>query len=206
MNGRQPLPRPRSRAAEVRRDVTQVSLCLAGRGPSCFDEDRHALAIVNVILGAGLSSRLYRKIREDEGLAYSVYSFFDVLRDTGMFGLFLGVAPENTLRSLELACREIRKLKRDGARRWELESAKAQLLMAQVLAYESTYDRMNRIAVSEICYGRQASLNQIVERIQRIDHDEVQEVLERYLQPRRFSAVTLGPPGMTYPRRGDWEF
>lgn len=206
LDGSQPLSRPRSRAVRVGRDVTQASICLAGRGPSYHDEKRHALAIVNMILGAGLSSRLYQRIREEEGLAYSVYSFFDVLRDTGLFGLFLGVAPENTLRSLELASKEIRKLKKNGVRRWELESAKAQLLMSQFLTYESTYDRMSRIALSEICYGRQASMEQVIARIHKIDRDEVQSMIERYLQPQRYSIVTLGPPGMDYPRKGDWDF
>ncbi len=205
-NGHYPLTRFRSRALRIGRDVTQVSLCLASRGPSYHEEDRHALAIVNMILGAGLSSRLYQRIREEEGLAYAVYSFFDALRDTGLLGIFLGVAPENTVRSLDLTCKEIRRLKRDGARQWELESAKAQLLMSQFLSYESTFDRMNRIAASELCYGRQSKLGAGVERIQAVGRDEVQAVIERYLRPQRFSAVALGPPGMTHPRRGDWEF
>jgi predicted Zn-dependent peptidase len=186
--------------------VTQVCLCLAGRGPSYNEEDRHALAVLNMILGAGMSSRLFQRIREDEGLAYNVYSFLDVLRDTGLFGVYLGVAPENTRRSLDLTCREIRRLKRDGVRRWEIESAKAQLLMSVLLGYESTYERMNRIAQSEICYGRQASLDQVVERVMRIDQDEVHAAIEKYLRPQRFSVITLGPKGMEFPASGDWDF
>jgi predicted Zn-dependent peptidase len=159
-----------------------------------------------MILGAGLSSRLYQKIREDEGLAYSVYSFLDILRDTGLFGIFLGIAPDNSQRGLELICREIRRLKKHGIRRWELESAKAQLLMSHFLTYESTYERMCRIAQSEICYGRQAPLDQIIARVQTIDRDEVETALERYLKPQRFATVALGPPGMRYPRVRDWDF
>ncbi len=186
--------------------MTQVSLCLAGRGPSYREEDRHALSILNMVLGAGLSSRLFQRIREEEGLAYTVYSFLDVLRDTGLFGVYLGVAPENTRRTLDLTCREIKMLKREGIRRWEMESAKAQLLMSHFLGYESTYERMNRIAQNEICYKRQSSLEGVIDRIQGITDDEVHDVIDRYLQPQRFSVVTLGPPGGDYPHHGDWDF
>jgi predicted Zn-dependent peptidase len=205
-NGHFPLTRFRSRVVKVEREVTQVSLCLAGRGPSYHDEDRHALAILNMVLGAGMSSRLVQRIREDEGLAYTVYSFLDVLRDTGLFGIYLGVAPENVARALDLTCREIRRLKRDGIRRWELESAKAQLLMSHLLGFESTYERMSRVAIGEIYYGRQASLEGVIERVQAIGDDEIRAAIDRHLQPGRFSVITLGPPGGAYPRAGDWEF
>ncbi len=205
-NGRTPLTRFRSRAVHVEREVTQVSLCLAGRGPSYHDEDRHALAILNMVLGAGMSSRLVQRIREDEGMAYTVYSFLDILCDTGLFGIFLGVAPENVEKALDMTCREIRRLKRDGIRRWEIESAKAQLLMSFLLGFESTYERMNRIAVGEIYYGRQASLEGMLEHVQAIGQEEVHRAIDRYLQPGRFSVVTLGPPAGVYPRAGEWEF
>jgi predicted Zn-dependent peptidase len=97
-------------------------------------------------------------------------------------------------------------LKRDGVRRWEVESAKAQLLMSVLLGYESTYERMNRIAQSEICYGRQASLDQVVARVMQIDLDEIDAVIDRYLRPQRFSVIALGPRGTEFPASGDWEF
>ena len=205
-NGSRPLPRFRPRSVGIPRDLTQCSLCLAARGPSYREEARHALAVINMVLGAGLSSRLYQRIREDEGLAYSIYSFFDLLKDTGIFGIYLGVAPGNVKRSLDLTAREIRRLKRDGIRRWELESAKAQLLMSQFLGYESTYDRMNRIAMSELSYGRQASLSDVIRRVEAIDADEVQEVIEALFRPQRFSLVALGPKAAGMPRSGDWDF
>lgn len=205
-DGHYPLTRFRSRTHQCERDITQVSLALAGRGPSYHGADRFTLSVLNMILGAGISSRLFRKIREDEGLAYTVYSFLDQMRDTGIFGIFLGVAPENTRRALALACREIRKLKRDGIRPWELESAKAQLLMSHFLGFESTYERMNRIALSEIGYGRQASLERLLQKIHEISADEVQEAIERYLQPDRFCLLTLGPKKGDYPGSGDWDF
>jgi len=100
----------------------------------------------------------------------------------------------------------IRRLKRDGVRRWELDSAKAQLLMSHFLGFESTYERMNRIATSEISYGRQASLAEVVAKLQAITEDDVQETIERYLQPERFCLVTLGPAKGDYPGFGDWDF
>jgi len=194
-NGRIPLPRFRQRVAHVERDLSQVSVCLVRRGPSYHDPSRHAKYLLNTILGAGGSSRLYQCIREEEALAYAVYSFMDSYRDTGAFGVYLGVNPDQTARALRLVCRELRRVKRDGVRAWELEAAKAQVFAGLFLSYESMYERIARLAHNQEYYGRQVPLAQVVDAIEQVTLEDVQRAAEDLLDPARFSLVTLGPAG-----------
>jgi predicted Zn-dependent peptidase len=193
------LPRFRRREQHVEKDVSQVSVCLVRRGPSYRDRNRHAQYLLNTILGAGASSRLFQAIREDEGLAYTVYSFLDSFRDTGVFGVYLGVSPERVHRALRLVCRELARLKRDGIRRWELESAKAQIFTGVFLSYESMYERIARLAHNQQYHGGQVPLEEVVRAIDGIDREAVQAAAEELLDPDAFSLVTLGPAGCPRP-------
>ena len=185
--------RPSERHEE--RDLQQASLCLVRRGPSARDADRHTHAVLNTILGAGMSSRLFQKIREDEGLAYSVYSFSDPFRDTGIFGVILGCHPSKLERAFSLVCRELARIKRSGIKRWELESARAQLLTGLFLSYESMYDRISRLAHNELHFGRQLPIQDGVDGIAEVDEAEVLKAAQELLDPSSFSLVTLGPAG-----------
>ncbi len=205
-DGRPRIPRFTPEVRHVEREINQASVCLVRRAPSYHDRDRHVVYLLNTILGAGASSRLYQSIREDEGLAYSVYSFMDSFEDTGMFGIFLGVSPGQMKRSLRLVCRELRRVKRDGVRIWELESAKAQVFAGLFMSYESMYERIGRLAHNEIHYGKQLPLPQIVETIDGITREEIQEAAGKLLDPTRYSLVTLGPAGHPRPGLEDLEF
>ena len=200
------MPRFRARVHHEEKEVSQASVCLVRRGPSYRDKDRHAVYILNTILGAGASSRLYQTIREDEGLAYSVYSFMDSFRDSGLFGVYLGVSPEQMKKALRLVCRELRRVRRQGARAWELESAKAQIFTGLFLSYESMYERIGRLAHNEIYYGEQLPLAEVVQTIDRITLDDVQQAAETLLEPSRYSLVTVGPGGHPRPGLEDLDF
>lgn len=206
VNGSKPLPHVRPKARHEEREISQASLCLMRRGPSYKDRNRHAVNVLNTILGAGASSRLYQAIREDEGLAYSVYSFVDSFRDTGMFGIYLGVSPDRMERALRLVCRELRRIRRQGARAWELESAKAQIFTSLFLSYESMYERIGRLAHNQIYYGGQVPAGEVVAAIDRITLGDVQEAAESLLDPSKYSLVTVGPGKRTRPGLEDLDF
>lgn len=200
------LPPFRPRVRHVERDLSQASVCLARRGPSYRDRRRHVVYVLNTILGAGASSRLYQTIREDAGLAYSVYSFADSYRDTGVFGVYLGVSPDKMERALRIVARELKRIRRDGVRAWELDSAKAQIYTGLFLSYESMYERIARLAHNQEYYGRQVPLARVVDAIERITLDEVHEAAVDLLNPARFSLVTLGPAGKPRPGLDALEF
>jgi predicted Zn-dependent peptidase len=205
-NGSVPLPRFRPQVRHQERDISQASVCLVRRGPSYKDRDRHALYLLNTILGAGASSRLYQTIREDAGLAYSVYSFMDSFRDTGMFGVYLGVSPDQMTRALKLVCRELRRIRKSGAHAWELESAKAQVFTGLFLSYESMYERVGRLAHNQMYYGQQVPLAEVVAAIDRITLDDIRKAAEELLDPRKYCLVTLGPAGHRKPGLEDLDF
>lgn len=198
------LPRPSERHEE--RELQQSTLCLVRTGPSARDANRHAHAVLNTILGAGMSSRLFQKIREDEGLAYSVYSFGDSYRDTGMFGVLLGCQPAKLGRAFRLVGKELQKIKRGGIKRWELESARAQLLTGLFLSYESMYERINRLAHDELYFDRQIPIAETVAGIASVGAEEVRIAAEELLRPEAFSLVTLGPAIKKGPRLSDLDF
>jgi predicted Zn-dependent peptidase len=193
------MPRFRARERHEEKDLAQASLCLLRRGPSYRDRDRHAIFVLNTILGSGASSRLYQSIREDEGLAYSVYSFLDSFRDTGAFGVYLGVGADRLGEALRLVCRELRRIRERGVHVWELESARAQIFTGLFLSYESMYERVARLAHNELYYGGQVPLAEVVGAVERITLEDVHRVARELLDPSRFCLVTLAPAGTKRP-------
>jgi predicted Zn-dependent peptidase len=200
------LPRFRPCVRHEVREINQASLCLIRRGPSYHDRNRHAVYVLNTILGAGASSRLYQSVRENEGLAYSVYSYADSYLDTGMFGICLGVSPEHMNRALRVVCRELRRIRDKGARAWELESAKAQIFTGLFLSYESMYERISRLAHNQMYFSRQMPLDSVVAGIERVTLADVRQAAQKLLQPDRFSLVTVGPDGHRRPSLDDLQF
>ncbi|MCA9727914.1 MAG: insulinase family protein, partial [Candidatus Eisenbacteria bacterium] len=142
---------------------------------------------------------LFQRIREDAGLAYTVYSFMELMEDTGLFGVFLGVDPANTEKAFGLTCREFRRVREQGVKKWELESAKAQILTSLFLSYESMFDRISRLANNEMYYRRQVPVRKVVDAVLKVDLDDVRAAAQRLLDPRRYSLVTLGPAGSARP-------
>ncbi len=202
---RTPKERPPSERHEER-DLQQASLCLVRRAASARAPERHAEAIFNTILGAGMSSRLFQRIREAEGLAYSVYSFHDTYRSTGMFGVYLGCQPNKLRRAFTLVQREFTRIRDGGIRRWELESARAQLLMNLFLSYESMYERINRLAYNELHHGGQVPLARAVAEISDVTAEQVAVAARALLDPAHFSLATVGPAGHARPRLADLDF
>lgn len=201
--GRGTLPPFRATTTHLERDLQQTSICLMGRGPSAADESRHAASVLHTILGSGMSSRLFQKVRETHGLAYTVYSYMEVLRDSGIFAFYLGVEPKEARRALRLVGSEFRKVRDKGIRKWELESAKAQLLTQLFLSYESMFERMNRLAYDELYYGKQFSIQSLIEEIVAVSAEDVRAAADVLLRPDAFALVTAGPGGVAAPALED---
>jgi len=200
------IPRARQSVRHEIRPVQQAYICLLRRGPAYGDPRRLNAYVLNTILGTGASSRLFQAIREDEGLAYSVYSFLDSYRDTGAFGVYLGVNPARMRKALRLVCRELGRIRRHGVRAWELESAKAQIYTGLFLSYESMAERIGRMAHNEIYYGRHWPLEKVVARVDAVTREDVHRAAVETLDPGRFSLVTLGPDGFDRPGLEDLDF
>ncbi|UCF81668.1 MAG: insulinase family protein [Acidobacteriota bacterium] len=196
-----PTPRqtPRFRpATRIRRKpaLEQAHFLLGVEGVNARSPLRYPLSIMNTVLGDGMSSRLFQKIREEAGLAYSVYSFLQSYADTGFFAVYAGVAPRNLKRALAMAVREIRGMARDGLTKEELRRAKEQLKGGFMLASESSAQRMTRIAITEILGRRQETLNKTLDRIERVRRSDVLRAARTLFAKERFALSLVGGKGM----------
>lgn len=178
---------------EVRDELLQTYLALGTRGLPWQDPGRHPLAVLNTLLGGGMSSRLFQRVREEAGLAYSIYSAADFHRDAGLLSIHLGVAPERARDALALVREELRRLCDEGPSEAEVSAAKGQLRGHLVLGQESVSSRMSHLAHEELYAGDFAPLAEQVARVMAVTREQVAALARRYLAPERFTLVAVGP-------------
>lgn len=174
------------------RDTEQAHLVLGVRAPNRRAPERFALACLNHSLGGGLSSRLFQKIREERGLAYSVVSDRAAYADAGTLAVSVGTAPERAQEVLSLVLAELDDLAAHGVTSAELDLAKGHLRADTVLSLEESGSRMSRIGASQLLHGEVLSVEEIVRRIESVTIEEVNGLAERLLGGRRVLAV-VGP-------------
>ena len=175
------------------RSLEQAHICLAAPGISICDPRRYAFSLLNTIYGGNMSSRLFQRIREERGLAYSVYSFTSSYEDTGMFGAYAGVHPDNAAETVALMVTEMRKLKTQPVASSELEDAKNFTKGNLLLASESVDNQMVRLAQNEINFGRHIPLQKVVERIDETSAQEIMELAVSLLDDDQIALTCLGP-------------
>jgi predicted Zn-dependent peptidase len=144
--------------------------------PSMTSADRYTVHVLNVILGGGMSSRLFQTIREERGLAYAVYSGVNAYTDAGYLSVYAATSPEQLTDVIKLSIEEFNNLKQEPVSDLELERAKGQLKVSIMLSLESTSARMSNLARQEIFFGRQFTLDEILERIEKVSVADVQRV------------------------------
>lgn len=186
---REPVRRHFSRTCQ------QAHLCLGAKGLSHSDPLRYAFLLLSNIVGGGMSSRLFQRVREEEALAYVVYSFQQFYRDSGVFGVYAGVEPSRSEHTVEVIRREFRDILRDGVRDDELEGAKNQLKGQLVLGLESTTTRMFRLASYELNEEPYQPIDDVIRKVQDVSRDDLAKVAGMILDPDRLFVVSLGPDG-----------
>lgn len=200
VDGGAPAPRRqgvlRSRSAPVlsvlERDSEQAHLCLGVRGLGRHEGHRWALSVLNTAVGGGLSSRLFQEIREERGLAYSVYSSVDTFADTGAFSVYAGCQPENLADVTTLIREVLAQVASSGITDAEVARAKGSIRGGMVLGLEDSSSRMNRIGRQELNYGGHRSISETLRRIDAVTAEEVREVAGLLLT-RPFAASVVGP-------------
>ncbi len=175
------------------RDHFQLYITLGAPTVADTDPDRYPLVVLNALLGGGMSSRLFQSIREEAGLAYSVYSVPDFFRDTGTLGIQMGVSPERGRDALQRLRAELAQLQGEGPSAEEIEGARAQLRGSLLLEQESVSSRMFQVAHEELYRGRYVSPEEQVRRFESVTDEEVIGAARRYLVPSRFTVAALGP-------------
>ena len=178
-----------------KKSLEQVQLCLGVPAPPVDSSDRYAVYLLNTMLGGGMSSRLFQTIREDRGLAYSIYSETNPFRDTGCLAIYAGTSAEKTPEVLRLTIEELRRLKEAPVPEAELKRAKDQLKSNIVLGLESSSSRMANLARQQMYFGRSFSVDEIVAEVDGVDAAAVQALAQQLFRPEAIALTVLGNLG-----------
>ncbi len=170
-----------SRVSVVHRDTEQSHLVLGGEGMSRDDDRRYAFEILHLVLGGGMSSRLFHTIREERGLAYAVYSFKMPFADVGAWAVYAGTTPEQTRTVLGLVRDELAAMASDGITSDELKRAQGNLRGGLALSLEDPNSRMVRLGRQELTGGEHTSVDERIARVNAVTEAEVQRVAEQLL-------------------------
>jgi predicted Zn-dependent peptidase len=186
-------PKPRQHVIlREKKELEQVHLCLGSRGFPQQNEERYGAALFNSILGGGMSSRLFQRIREKEGLVYSVTSYHNGHLHGGYEAVYAACAPRNLKKVLTMTLEGMRNIKNSGATDEELRAAKLHLKGSILLALESTVSRMSGLARQEYYFGRQFSPDVIIERIDAVTLDDIQRIAATIVDAESLSLTLLG--------------
>ena len=169
----------------------QVNLMIGTQGFRALDDRRYAFGVMNSVLGAGMSSRLFQEIRERRGLAYTTYSFGAGYSDAGVFGMYAGCAPESAALVIELAEQELRGIADSGITEEERERVLGQLAGSAALALEDSDTRMGRLARSELSSGELVDLDETIRRHEAVSFQQIQNVA-RELSDAPTTVVAVG--------------
>lgn len=186
-------PVPVYQVATKKKDTEQVHLCIGVPGLPLDHEQIYSLYVLNSILGGGISSRLFQEIREERGLAYSVYSYHNSYKDAGLFSIYTGLSLKNIGPVVELISRELKQIKAGKVTEEEVFRAKEQLKGSLYLGLENVSNRMSRIGKSELCLGRIITPEEAVEKINRVGIKDVQLLAEQLFASDKMVLTSIGP-------------
>ena len=186
-------PDPVSTTNMWKRNLEQVHFCLGTRGLKYNHSLRFASYVLNTILGGGMSSRLFQEIRENRGLAYSVYSYLPTYIDTGLVVVYAGTNEGSFQEAIELILEEFTRLKKEPLKHGELETAKEQLKGNLLLSLESSDNLMTRLAKNEMYFGAFLPVGMILKGIDGVSEETVRDLANDIFDERFFCLTVLGP-------------
>lgn len=175
------------------RDTAQTHIVIGSQAFPHSDARRYAMTMIGTLFGGGMSSRLFQRIREEMGLAYSVYSFQSFHVDAGMHGVYVGTTPESARAAVDAINVELEKLSHEGLTDDDILAGKSQLKGQITLSLESPTSRMYRAAGTELYGEAYRTLDELLALIEAIDAETVSEVCATYYSPAQQTLVSLGP-------------
>jgi predicted Zn-dependent peptidase len=175
-----------------KRELEQIHIVLGVPSYPLAHERRYAASLLNVILGGGMSSRLFQNIRERQGLAYTIESDISPYTDTGVFSVYAGTSRESAAQLIRSVCDEFRQAREDGVSAEELRRAKDHLKGSMMLSLESTSARMSNLARQAMYLHRFISLDELLASIEAVTREEVQAIARDFFDPGRIALTVLG--------------
>lgn len=177
---------------KIVRDTNQVHLCFNTKGVSLVDEMKYPAAIISSVLGGNMSSRLFQKIREERGLAYSVYTYSSAFLEGGVFTVYAGTTHESYRDVIDIIRDEFEDIRENGITAYELQKSKNQFLSMLTFSLEGSKGRMNRMANSYLLYGEVIDIDKIINSIEKITLDDIKETAKVIFDEKYYSWTILG--------------
>ena len=188
------LPVCEKRIEIISKDLEQVHLCIGTKALPQNSPQRYVGYILNTILGGSISSRLFQEVREEKGLAYSVYSYVLSHSDTGTLVVYAGTKPEKLPEVVEIILQQFRILKDTPVSDSELNFARQHLKGNLLLSLESTDNRMTKLAKNEIYFGRQVALPEIIRALEHVTSRDVMDLCREMFREDYLTLEILGNP------------
>lgn len=187
------LPKVHARiVSKQKKSLEQLQICLGVPAPPVNDEQRYTVALLNTILGGGMSSRLFQNVREDRGLAYSIFSEVNSFRDTGSLCVFAGTSAQNAEQVIRLTVEEFRRLKEQPVPEEELQRAKDQLKGNILMSLESTGALMSNLARQEMYFQRFHGVAEILEQVGQATSADLMRMARQLFVPESVAVAMLG--------------
>ena len=180
-------------AVHFERDTAQTHIVIGSTVFAHSDPRRYAMSMIGMLFGGGMSSRLFQRIREELGLAYSVYSFQSFHEDSGVHGVYVGTTPESARAAVDAINAEMEMLAAQGLSEEDLTAGKSQLKGQITLSLESPSSRMYRAAGVELYGEPYRTLDEVLSLVDAIDGETVAALCKTYFNPAAQTLVSLGP-------------
>jgi len=184
---------PARRSIGEARPIAQANVALGMPAPPRGDPDRYALMVLNSLLGRGMSSRLFREVRERRGLAYSIGSAVSRHSDTGMLAISAGVSPENVREAVQVITMELEKLAQERVGDEELTKARDYTVGSFRLSLETPMALGQRAGENLLTLGEIEPIESVVEKLRAVETDDISRVARRILRRERVALSVVGP-------------
>ena len=177
---------------EQKKELEQAHLIIATPWPTARSENRYAASLLASVMGGGTSSRLWQRIREERGLAYSVGAGGNTFSDVGVFTIYAGTSPGHLEEVLDLSLQELRRVVQESVSQAELKLAKDQAVSSILLSLESSSSRASALARQEIIHRRRISPDEVIKQIEAVESEELQQVARTFFTTEKLALGALG--------------
>ncbi len=199
------IPEQKGLTIQANKNGTQQShVCIGFPSISFADKGRYGILALNNVLSGGMASRLFQNVREKNGYCYTIYSYQEFFRDTGIYCVYFGSDKKYVVKASNLVLKELKKLKEKLLTRTEVMQIKDQLKGNLMLSLEATTNRMNRIARQELMLDDYIDLDMTSRNIDRITAKDIRDVANRIFDSNQLTCVTLGPTTKADLNKIDW--
>ena len=175
----------------VKKKLEQTQFLMGFQGVSCLDEKFYSLQILSIIIGGGMSSKLFQEVREKKGLVYHISSFMNSYNDCGVFGIYSALSPVNIKILIDLIIDIIRKMI-SGITEKDVKRAKTQMISNLLMSLESTHSRSKMLCENFATFNRYISSEKIFQEINNTDVRSVEEAARYIFSNKNITITTLG--------------